>query len=90
MVVATWAVAAGDDQSKSRVVVRATGVTRSCSPEVDRPDVIGNILKKNPDGHEKRKCGFYQMVLAREASGSLEIGFESEGLVEIVALFFLA
>ena len=90
MVVAGWAVAAGDDQSKLRVVVRATGVTSSCSTEIDRPDVIENILKENPDGHEKHKCGFYQVVLAREASGSLEIGFESEGLIEIVAHFYLA
>lgn len=77
LLLAGW-VLVSDSLSQVFLVVRYSGVTRSYPLNIDRPDVVSQVLAVDPAGHPLLRCGFhYEMPMC----GDLEVGFYIDGSV---------
>jgi hypothetical protein len=86
LVVRGWALAAQDsNQSKLHVVFRLKTHTLSYPLNEPRGDVVKAICEAEPEGHPCLISGFRRMIPAAEAAQGIEIGFESDGLIQPAA-----
>jgi hypothetical protein len=86
IILAGWALAADQPaQARLHLVLRLPGGTRSCPVELDRCDVIKHVFNEAAANHPSRSCGFHVSLTCAEAESGLEIGFETDGLIQTVA-----
>jgi hypothetical protein len=81
-----WAVVAKESsQGRLHVVIRLKSRTLSYPLEVQRRDVVEQVLKTEAEGHPCLVCGFSRTVSAAEAAPGFEVGFESDGTIHPAA-----
>ena len=86
IILAGWALAADQSaQARLHLVLRLPGGTRSYPLELDRCDVIKHVFNEAAASHPSRRCGFQISLPLAEVETCLEIGFETNGLIQTVA-----